>query len=719
MLVKHLIFIALIAFVVTQRPTNTIQNIIAGNYTVSINLVGGSFKILKNHQEEVNFSPQNLQEKELNGLTIANRTVDLSDKLFTVYEADYNKTHPVKYIRITSENLTPNSNLTATVFKTTITLHKNERNIYFTDAPAGSFEITHEIENWRSCHNTGANTDAPECVDTENRNLNETFIDLNLNIRHAVKNETGAVEVIQQDHSTRYNVFEYEEFTFKDSYNIQPGKSIRPEWETGYPKFELLNENSTFVQSNSSATFSSNTFGRDSKLSFRFKKPVLHKYDNNLIWCNYLYYNKKPILHEVELDANKVAARFEYNGIHLDARDKNVFYLQFTSLMIKSADGLYYLNDSNNLVGFNDKFLVLRKAEQTNYNNLKVQEAIGTMGNFLENTFITVRCLIFEQNGQIQSLNGNRRDVFAGDVRVSFEIENFPFKNEGDSLELAFSLIHPHELKVINESDNYTAKYSEGQAIVERWINNDRKSQKMDSQYPKLSFDDDRVSFMQVNLGRFNKRSEFELFLHPARKNELTPVRRFDSTNWKSDQDGNIKALADHNVECKENEVLSFWNMKSNSGKISIEYYCISFLSVESKYSWKYTNWNDINFKQDKSANFLDRHRLLCENDESIGAWRMEKSGNNIRFKYRCNKTINVSNGSRVTNWERIGEGQIQNLKEHYLFAKSKEDTLNVLRGWKMSARYVSKWCTVMCDDFQEVKFDIFFNTMRDYNDHI
>lgn len=123
--------------------------------------------------------------------------------------------------------------------------------------------------------------------------------------------------------------------------------------------------------------------------------------------------------------------------------------------------------------------------------------------------------------------------------------------------------------------------------------------------------------------------------------------------------------------------------------------------------------------KQDKSVNFLDRHRLLCDNDESIGAFRMEVSGNYIRFKYRCNKTVIAARNSRTTKWERIGEGQVQNLKEHYLFGTSKGDTYNVLRGWKMSTKYVKKWCTFLCDDYQEIKFEIFYNTLRDYKEHM
>lgn len=705
MFVKHLIFFALIAFALTQHlPSNEVQNIVAGNYTVSINLRGGSFRIMKNHEEAINFQPQELVEKHLNGMPIANRSIDLSNMRFNVYEADYNKTHPVKYIRLTSQNLFPNRTHD-TVFKTTITLHKNAKNIYFAEAPTGSFEISHQIENWRSCHNTGnSTTDKPECMDENMRNINETFIDLNMNIRHPYYN--NETQMVFANDTIRLNAGEEEEFLFKDTYNIQPGKSIRPEWEQGYPMMNFNNQTAS---------------GSMTSLSFRFKKPVLHKYDNTMIWFNYLYTNKKEMMTSLTMNpTNEVRVVYDYNSIHLWARDDSIFFVKFNQLNVKSADGLYYLNYHHNLVNLADKYFVLKKAQEGQYSSVNAIEAFGTIGNFLENATIKVKVTAFKQDGKINSINNEQRDVHDGDVRVSFEVENFPFKNKGDTLELGYTIVHPAELKTLNESDDRIVKYAKGQADFPRWIKNDGKVNKMGgNEFPKIMANHDGVTAYLVSLGSEAKRTEWEMFLHPARKTELAPIRRFDQTNWYSNWGGNIKALGQLNVECRENEVLSYWNMKSNGSKISIEYYCISFLSVGKKAEWKYTRWNGISSKQDKSVNHLDRHKLLCDSDESVGAWRMQVSGNYIRFRYRCNKTVNTNLASRTTKWERIGEGQVQNLKEHYLFATSKYDTLKVLRGWKMSTKYVKKWCTFLCDDWQEIKFEIFYNTLRNYNDHM
>ena len=309
MFFRQIILILCIALVLNQALPIEVRTIIAGNYTVQINLRGGSFKILANHEEQISFNPQELIEKNLDGMAIANRTVSLDNKLFSVYEADYNKTHPVKYIRLTSESLSKD---TETFFQTTITLHKNKKNIYYTEAPANSFEISHEIKNWRSCHNTGnSTTDKPECHDAEMKNYEETFIDYNMEITHmnnATMNETRNDNVISFGND--------ETITYKDTYNIQPGKSIRPSWEQGYPMFKNFNHTD-------SAAF-----------SFRFKKPVLHKYDNSVIWFNYVYFNKKELVSSVSAIENETKVNLASQSIGLNKKNEDIFEMKFNQLSV-------------------------------------------------------------------------------------------------------------------------------------------------------------------------------------------------------------------------------------------------------------------------------------------------------------------------------------------------------------------------------------------------
>ena len=164
----------------------------------------------------------------------------------------------------------------------------------------------------------------------------------------------------------------------------------------------------------------------------------------------------------------------------------------------------------------------------------------------------------------------------------------------------------------------------------------------MNNQYPKIALSESDKTTFQVNLGSFTRSSTFEMFLHPAKKTELTPIRRTDYTNWSSNLDGSIKALAQHNVECNKNEVLDHWTVisESRSKKMQIAYSCVSFLSVGTVTEKKYTKWNYFAENENISLGYLDRHTLLCDSDEAIGAFQMELSGKYIRFGYRCNKVV-------------------------------------------------------------------------------
>merc|ERR1711976_918919 len=101
-----------------------------------------------------------------------------------------------------------------------------------------------------------------------------------------------------------------------------------------------------------------------------------------------------------------------------------------------------------------------------------------------------------------------------------------------------------------------------GQLNFPRYLSRDGQSVRVNTQYPREMADEERATTYSMHLGHFNRNAQFEMFLHTATRHELAPRRRWDQTAWKGDQGGNIKALHDHSVECRDNEVLSFWNMR-------------------------------------------------------------------------------------------------------------------------------------------------------------
>ena len=177
---------------------------------------------------------------------------------------------------------------------------------------------------------------------------------------------------------------------------------------------------------------------------------------------------------------------------------------------------------------------------------------------------------------------------------------------------------------------------------------------------------------------------------------------------------GNIFTLADLPVKCNDNEVLTHWQLIEKNNYISIKYNCIYHSSVSYESEEKFTDWNSVNKDIRKSLNFLDRHRLVCDHGFAIGAFRMEKSGNTIRFRYRCNKITPVSSSDRRTSWENSNFGEVQKLSIHSIYGSSLKSDNQVLRGWVMKTKYENRWCTLFCDSYHYIKFEIFYDTLAE-----
>jgi hypothetical protein len=193
-------------------------------------------------------------------------------------------------------------------------------------------------------------------------------------------------------------------------------------------------------------------------------------------------------------------------------------------------------------------------------------------------------------------------------------------------------------------------------------------------------------------------------------------IRETDKTDFNQ---GEIFRLDRLNVYCQDNEVISYWRLETTRDKkMLIQYYCISSLSVLVNSVTKYTNWNRTNDNKKNSLNFLDRHRILCSEDEAIGGFQMERSGDSIRFRYRCNKIKYDSLKSKTTDWENANFGEVQNLSVHSINGPDYKNNSQVLRGFKMLTKYVNQWCTFMCPSFQYIKFEIFYSNLTkiEYN---
>lgn len=193
------------------------------------------------------------------------------------------------------------------------------------------------------------------------------------------------------------------------------------------------------------------------------------------------------------------------------------------------------------------------------------------------------------------------------------------------------------------------------------------------------------------------------------------------STSEVSYDSGNILKLASLEVKCEDNEVLTYWKLERNNGKMHIRYKCLMHFSIKYTSEIRYTPWNAINVDKNHSLNFLDRHRVVCDIDQGIGAFQMEVTNNNtaIRFRYRCNDIDYKAQMNRTTIWRNTNFGEVQNLDVHEIFGFEKNSDIVVLRGWAMRTKYIYRWCTVFCDSYHLIKFEIFFQSLAPAHEKI
>jgi len=183
-------------------------------------------------------------------------------------------------------------------------------------------------------------------------------------------------------------------------------------------------------------------------------------------------------------------------------------------------------------------------------------------------------------------------------------------------------------------------------------------------------------------------------------------------TGWQTTDNGNIHYLDRHDVRCKENAVMSYWKMEKSGDQIRIRYFCLEGPAVLGDYTWRYTSCNSVNGNRKKSLNFLDRHFIYCQTGEAVGAWKMERCGDNIRFKFRCNQI--KSTGSETSNngpTTDAHKGELFEMSDNYV--KSNDYYNQALKGWKMNVSYYTYWL----QSYQKIWFTQWFINIRNLND--
>jgi len=102
---------------------------------------------------------------------------------------------------------------------------------------------------------------------------------------------------------------------------------------------------------------------------------------------------------------------------------------------------------------------------------------------------------------------------------------------------------------------------------------------------------------------------------------------------------GSIFYLDRHTLSCPSRSALLGFGLLRASDKIQYGYSCKSSLAIsKSQFVSKTTPWNDIDNNEENSANFLDRHTVMCDASMAISKVQLIRNSNKIAYKYDCVK---------------------------------------------------------------------------------
>jgi hypothetical protein len=100
----------------------------------------------------------------------------------------------------------------------------------------------------------------------------------------------------------------------------------------------------------------------------------------------------------------------------------------------------------------------------------------------------------------------------------------------------------------------------------------------------------------------------------------------------------NIFYLDRHDVACNQNESLQGFKLtRPNGGLLSYSYACRSDdYAVSTQTYQTETGWNWTAGNKSRSANYLDRHNVQCQNGYALQQFRLGRNGDYINYRFRC-----------------------------------------------------------------------------------
>ena len=146
------------------------------------------------------------------------------------------------------------------------------------------------------------------------------------------------------------------------------------------------------------------------------------------------------------------------------------------------------------------------------------------------------------------------------------------------------------------------------------------------------------ITFASTKLAKSTNKEPISVF------NRRTPANYWGNNN--------IFYLDRHFVNCGSQEALQGFRLfRPRSNQLQYKYVCKPRNpSISTQVYNSSTPLNATAGNKSRSANYLDRHNVLCRNGYALQAFKLGRGGNRININYRCVKVTCVNRRTVETN---------------------------------------------------------------------
>lgn len=128
---------------------------------------------------------------------------------------------------------------------------------------------------------------------------------------------------------------------------------------------------------------------------------------------------------------------------------------------------------------------------------------------------------------------------------------------------------------------------------------------------------------------------------------DTCPNYEYKFTSFSSDQSGNIYALTSHTLDCGSNELLNSFRMERSGSNIRYRYKCITVPSLGTCATYKSSGYDPDYSDLTHTADTLAKSQASCKTGYGINKLTVIKSSTNkVKYEYDCCLVNNVSSCS-------------------------------------------------------------------------